>query len=109
MDEPSRLRYLAWLVASTPSSVRKWISDQQLLADLATHLDHTWQERTENLDWLAAYAKTCPIARARPHDYRLREIKVSSAALLAGIHFRNRDVNEPFVGVFAQAGELTGS
>jgi hypothetical protein len=109
MDESSRLRYLAWLESSTPTSVRKWIPDQQLLADLATYLGRTWQERTENVEWLAGYAKTCPIARARPSDYRLREIKVSSAALLAGIHFRNRDVNEPFVGVFAQARELTGA
>jgi hypothetical protein len=109
MDEPSRLRYLAWLVSSTPSSVRKWVPDQRLLVDLATYLDHTWQERTENVEWLAGYAETCPIARARPNDYRLREINVSSTVLLAGIHFRNRDVNQPFVGVFAQARELTGS
>jgi len=109
MDESSRLGYLAWLVSSTPSTVRKWVPDERLLADLETHLGHTWQERTQNVDWLAGYAKTCPIAGARPDDYRLREIKVPSAVLLAGIHFRNRDVDEPFVEVFAQARQLTPS
>jgi hypothetical protein len=104
---PSHLVYLEWFLASTPDTVRKWIPDQRLRGDLAEDLERTWRQRAEDHDWLAGYARTCAVERARAEDYALREIEISpGTAVLAGIHFRNRNVSEPFVGVFAQTRDL---
>jgi hypothetical protein len=96
-------RYLNWVFESTPETVRRWIPEQQLQQDLRSFFDRVWVERAETPEWLAGYARACPVDTAEPHDYRMREIELrSGAGVLAGIHFRNRDVTYPFVEVFAQ-------
>ncbi len=96
-------RYLNWVFESTPETVRRWIPEHQLQQDLRSFFDRVWVERAETPEWLAGYARACPVDTAEPHDYRMREIELrSGAGVLAGIHFRNRDVTYPFVEVFAQ-------
>jgi hypothetical protein len=100
--------YIDWMVRSTPAAVLTWINETDLRSELRKDFERTWADRVESGDWVIGFARACPVEGARPDDYRLRELSVSSAAtVLAGIHFRNRQVAHPFVGVYAQSRELT--
>jgi hypothetical protein len=108
MVDNRHVQYAKWLFASTPETIRGRVPEDQLRHDLDVYFDGVWVERVETPEWLAGYARRCPVDGTEPRDYRLREIEVlPDAAVLAGIHFRNRDVNRPFVGVFAQSRDLT--
>jgi hypothetical protein len=107
MVEGRHARYVRWLFESTPQTIRRWVHDEQLRHELGNFFDQIWMERVENPEWLAGFARECAVDGADPHDYRMREIEVLPDALvLAGIHFRHRDVDQPFVGVFAQSRDL---
>jgi hypothetical protein len=101
--------YLAWLIQSTPDTVKRWVDGSELRSEVVSYFDRVWTERVETPEWLAGYARACPIEGAGPELYRLREIDVlSNAAVLAGIHFAALDVARPFVNVFAQTRDFTG-
>ena len=107
MVESLHARYVRWLLDSTPQTIRRWVPEEQLRHELAEHFDQVWVEQVETPEWLAGYARACSVDGAEPPDYRMREIQVlPDAAVLAGIHFRHRDVHHPFVGVFAQSRDL---
>lgn len=105
-----RERYLDWMVASSPTTLSRWLSEPELRRALATEFDQTLTERVNSLDDVAAYARRCPVAGAGPADYCLRELRpLSDLGVLAGIHFRNLRVDRPFVGVYAQTRDSTES
>jgi hypothetical protein len=85
-----------------------WVAEREIRSELRKDLARTWAERVESHEWAVGYAKACPVDGACPEDYRLREISLpSDAHVLAGIHFRSRQVAHPFVGVYAQSRDLT--
>jgi hypothetical protein len=101
--------YLAWLVDSTPDTVKHWVDESELRSEIAWYFDRTWTDRVETPEWLAGYACACPVDGTDPGMYGLREIDTGSdAAVLAGIHFVGRDVTRPFVNVFAQTRDFSG-
>jgi hypothetical protein len=110
MIESRQARYVNWLFDSTPVTIRRWVPEEQLKRELGAYFDRVWIDRVETPEWLAGYAKACPVEGAESRDYGMREIEIlPDATILAGIHFRDRDVNHPFVGVFAQTRDLTGA
>jgi hypothetical protein len=101
--------YLTWLADSTPDTVKHWVDEHELRSQIASYFDRTWMDRVETPEWLAEYARACPVDGTEPGMYRLREIDISSNdAVLAGIHFVGRDVTRPFVNVFAQSRDFSG-
>ena len=102
--------YVDWMVATSPVTVSAWLDSNQLRLALCADFDTTIATRLTSMERVEKYARRCPVAGAEPADYRLREVQLfPDVAVLAGIHFRNLQLDRPFIGVYAQTRLLTDS
>ena len=98
------------MVATSPVTVSAWLDSNQLRLALCADFDTTIATRLTSMERVEKYARRCPVAGAEPADYRLREVQLfPDVAVLAGIHFRNLQLDRPFIGVYAQTRLLTDS
>ena len=98
------------MVATSPVTVSAWLDNNQLRLALCADFDTTIATRLTSMERVEKYARRCPVAGAEPTDYRLREVQLfPDVSVLAGIHFRNLQLDRPFIGVYAQTRLLTDS
>lgn len=102
MAEQPLERYRAWLSESLHPLVRGWCSDA--VRRRYEEASAQFQLRTANEEHSRSYAALCPVPGVDHSSYRLRELSLpGGVSLIAGIHFRGRSTDYPFVGVFAQS------
>jgi len=98
--------YRAWLEDSISPVLPGWCPD--VVQRRYQEATDQFFRRTINDDASRRYAEACPVAGVQHTHYRLRELTLPSGVrILAGIHFRGKSTDHPFVGVFAQTRWLT--
>jgi len=89
---PALAGFAACLAAETEPAAEPAILEE---------LERDWRTRTDR-EWMARYARACPVAGAAPDRYGWRIVSDPVAGdVLGGIHFLGMDATEPFVGVHA--------
>lgn len=100
-------RYVSWAIDRTPALAKRVLGEAVVARRVAEAVRGTIRERSDPAG-LERYRRACPVPGVDATAYGLREVSLGTGfAVLAGIHFYGGDVARPFVGVFAQAGDLT--